>query len=126
MHEDLFIPGKVALPWERRYTTALLDLPATPLGQGWTTRYFATLTHTNNEYQFFTPEGDVEIFPDPDGTVDRGGIIRNLGTFQELVRSGNRYVVVRWEVDAGNIERCIFTEGGKGGAMPDARSDRVR
>src|SRR5262249_42123066 len=51
-HKDIDIPGKVDLTWERYYTTALLDLPSTPLGSGWTTRYFCTLTYTDREYHF--------------------------------------------------------------------------
>lgn len=124
-HEDILIPGKVALVWERRYSTVLLGLQPTSVGPGWTTRYFATLTPENNEYQFFTPEGDIEIFADPEGTVDRGGIIRNLGTFQELVKSGNRYMVTRWDVDTGIIEHYIFEQGRKGEALPLARIEDV-
>ena len=38
-YKDISIPGKVELTWERRYTTALLDIPQTPLGPGWTNRW---------------------------------------------------------------------------------------
>src|SRR5208337_4497946 len=76
-HEDYSIPGNVDLIWERSYSTALLDRPATFLGPGWTSRYFATLTRAGNEYQFFTPEGDDEIFADPDSLVETGGVVRN-------------------------------------------------
>ena len=113
-HEDISIPGKVDLTWERRYSTALLEMPPSPLGHGWTTRYFATLTQSKGEFQFITPEGEIEIFADPEGTVDRGGSVRNLGTFQELAKQDERYIVTLWDVDTGEIERYVFKEGRKG------------
>ncbi len=117
-HRDYTIPGRVELIWERHYSTALLDSPAGPLGPGWTTRYFATLTRLPGEYQFVTPNGDLETFSDPGGEVERGGTIRNLGTFQELMKSNGRYVVVRWDVESGNVERYFFREGKPGEVWP--------
>jgi RHS repeat-associated protein len=113
-HRDIDITGKVSLTWERYYTTALLDLPNTPLGPGWTTRYFCTLTDAGAEYRFVTPGGYVEIFADPGRTIERGGCVRNLGTFQELVKRDSRYIVTRWDVETGEIERYVFKEGRKG------------
>src|SRR4051812_35502522 len=90
-YRDCAIPGKVDLVWERRYSTALLGTQAGPMGPGWTTRYFASLTRLNDQYRFVTPEGDFETFVDPEGEVERGGIVRNLGTFQELFKTNGRY-----------------------------------
>ena len=117
-HEDISIPGKVDFVWEREYTTALLDKAPSPLGPGWTTRYFATLSQDKTDFRFFTPEGDVEIFADPQGTIDQGGIIRNLGTFQELFKRDNRYFIVRWDVETEEIERYIFIQGKNGEPWP--------
>lgn len=125
MHEDISIPGKVDLVWERRYSTALLDMPSTSLGPGWTMRYLATLTQAEDEFWFLTPEGDAELFSDSDGLVDRGGVVRNLGTFQELSKNGDRYIVTRWDVDTGEIERYVFKEGQKGEAWPLASIEDV-
>ncbi len=124
-HKDISIPGKVELLWERRYSTALLDMPPSPLGPGWTTRYFAALTRDKKEFQFLAPEGYVEIFSDPEGKVDRGGIVRNLGTFQELAKRGEHYIITRWDVDTGNVERYLFQEGRRGEAWPLASIEDV-
>jgi RHS repeat-associated protein len=115
-HKDISIPGKVALTWERRYSTSLLGSPPTPLGPGWTSRYFATLTREKDQYRLVSPEGETEIFADPEGTIEKGGVVRNLGTFQELAKRGDDYVVTRWDVDTGNIERFAFRAGKAGEA----------
>src|SRR5262245_48560563 len=81
-HEDVSIFGMVDLVWERRYTTALLGVPPGALGPGWTTRQFATLVRDPKQFLFFAPEGYVEVFADPEGKVERGEVVRNLGTFQ--------------------------------------------
>jgi len=119
-YQDILIPGKVDLVWERRYSTALLspEIPPTPLGPGWTTRYFATLTQGKEEFEFVSPEGGSEVFSDPDGVLAEGGIISNLGTFQELTKKGQHYVVTRWDVETGVIEHYFFKEGAKGEAWP--------
>ncbi|MBN1758544.1 MAG: RHS repeat protein [Chitinispirillaceae bacterium] len=112
--EDIYISGKVPLIWERRYSTNLRDRSLAPLGPGWTTRYFATITKEEKRYRFLTPEGEVEYFDDPDDSVDTGGIIRNLSTFQELSRVGYRYMVTRWNVETGEIVRFVFREAAPG------------
>ena len=118
VHRDCAIPGKVELVWERRYSTALLGTHAGPMGQGWTTRYFATLTRDRDSYHFATPEGDVETFVDPEGRVERGLIVRNLGTFQELFKTKGRYVVVRWDSDTDVSESYVFRQGPPGEPWP--------
>jgi RHS repeat-associated protein len=117
-HEDISITGRVALTWERRYNTGTLNLPASPLGPGWNTRYFATLTKVDKGFRFATPEGGVEVFSDPSDTVDDHGTIRNLGTFQEISKPDGRYIVTRWNVDTGSIERYVFRPGRQGEAWP--------
>jgi RHS repeat-associated protein len=119
--EDVRFPGRMALIWERRFSTSLLGGQPTPLGPGWTTRYFATLTRHGDAFHFFTPEGDVEIFDDPEEAVDCGGIVRNLNTFQELSRRGDQYVVTRWSVEELHVERYVFEKG-----RPDEVSPLVR
>lgn len=117
-HLDYRIPGKVDLTWERRYSTSLLDQPASPLGRGWASRYFATLTRLDGEYRFVTPEGEVESFLDPAGEVERGGIVRNLPTSQELLKVAGAYHVVRWDADSEGVERFVFAEGRPGEPWP--------
>jgi RHS repeat-associated protein len=124
-HEDISIPGKVALTWQRRYSTALLNNPATPLGLGWTCRYFATLTMDDEVYRLISPEGEAEFFADPEGKVANGDIIRNIGTFQEMTKTGSRYIVTRWDVDTGKVERYVFKQGTKGEAWPLASIEDV-
>jgi len=124
-HEDISIPGKVALTWERRYSTSLLDSLPTPLGSGWTTRYFASLTQNETGFIFVSPEGDTQEFADPEHTIDQGGIVRNLGTFQELSKRGSQYIITQWDVDTGEIERFVFNQGQRRAAWPLAGIEDV-
>jgi RHS repeat-associated protein len=124
-HQDVFIPGQVDLDWERRYSTSLLDGPSGPLGSGWTTRYFATLMRTPSGFELITPEGGHDFFDDPAGSVDHGGVIRNVGSFQELRQTGNRYVLTRWNVDTGAIDRYVFALRPIGEASPLASIENV-
>ena len=110
-YEDIAVPGKVTLLWERRYSTALLNEPATALGRGWTCRYFATLTKTAEGYQFQTPDGAIEIFPDPDNQVEQGEVIRNFGAFLEVFKTRQHYIVQNWDVETGEIIRYCFLPG---------------
>jgi len=117
-HEDIHVSGKYRLKWDRLYSIALLDMPHTPLGPGWTTCYFATLTQKEDGFHLLSPEGAIEIFSDPNNIVARGGTVQNLGTFQELTKSGDRYIVTRWNVESDEIERYVFKEGRKAQAWP--------
>ncbi len=110
-HRDCHIPGSVDLVWDRRYSTSLLGLPPSSFGPGWSIPYHATLTVRDKDFYFVTPEGETELFADPDARVEQGGKIRNLGSFQELFRAGGRYVVLRWDVDTGEIQRYVFPDG---------------
>ena len=124
-HEDISIPGKVELTWERRYSTSLLNSPPTPLGPGWTTRYFATLIQNETGFIFVSSEGDTQAFADPEHAIDQGGIVRNLGTFQELSKRGSQYIITQWDVDTGEIERFVFNQGQKGAVWPLAGIEDV-
>jgi RHS repeat-associated protein len=117
-HKDFTVPGSIPLYWERRYSTARLDGPLGAQGLGWTARYFATLTREADGYRLLLPEGGSEMFPDRLGTVDRGGVVRNLGTFQELWRRANDYVVTRWGSGAQKPERLVFRSAPAGTTMP--------
>lgn len=113
--DDIVIPGKVDLVWNRLYTTKLLDSPPTALGRGWRSKYFATLTKIPEGYQFCSPDGDLELFKDPAHSVDRGGLIRRLGTYEELFKLDQQYVVQTWDVETGEIQRYCFLSN-----QPDA------
>src|SRR5262249_37733704 len=105
------MPGKVDLAWDRMYSTMSLDRGATAMGLGWTCRYLATLARTTEGYRFVTPEGDVTLFSDPEDVVARGGVVRQLGTFEEIYRFQNRFIVQRWDIYLGEVWRYCFTPG---------------
>jgi RHS repeat-associated protein len=122
---DISIAGRVELVWERSYFTPVAAESSSPLGPGWTGGYFATLTRVAGGFNLLAPEGGVEWFADPGDVVPRGGTVRNLGTFQELMKSGDRYVVTRWDIGTGHIARLIFPEGRDGDAWPLGRIEDV-
>jgi RHS repeat-associated protein len=105
------------LVWERRYN-ASLRARESPLGPGWTALYFATLTRDRDGFVFVTPESHVERFADASGSVERGAVIRNLGSFQELCLVGNRYLVTRWDAKSGAVVRYSFAAGRPNEAWP--------
>ncbi len=71
---DFVVPGKIRLSWRRGYNTAHLGAAAGRLGPGWSAPYFATLTRYAGVYELALPEGGTELFHDPEGTVERGGV----------------------------------------------------
>ncbi len=109
-YEDIAIPGKVDLIWDRRYSTALLE-KQTVLGRGWTCRYFATLTKRPGEWEFLTPQGGIETFPDPDNTVEQGKVIHHFGAFLEIFKANQQYIIQSWDVETGDIIRYCFVAG---------------
>jgi YD repeat-containing protein len=117
--EEISIPGKVDLVWERTYNTALLEEPIfTALGLGWTTPYFATLTQKKDTFEFVTPQGTIEIFEDSNKVLNSGDVIYNFGNFLELHKEGNNYIITNWNVDTGDIKNYIFKAGLKGKPWP--------
>jgi YD repeat-containing protein len=117
-HEDFAVPGQARLTWERRYDTSLLGAPATHLGLGWTIRYAGALVREGDAYRFMMAEGGEEVFLDPTGLVERGEVIRHLGTFQELTRRSDGYVITRWGPGGQAPERLVFAPRPNGVPMP--------
>lgn len=127
-HLDVSIPGRMDLAWQRRYSTALLENPPGILGPGWTSRYFATLTVIGDEIHFTTPEGAIEVFYGSAEEVRLGRVVRNLGAFMEVQKTGIRYTVTRWNVETGSVERFILGDPSAAGtarlmAVEDATGD---
>ena len=106
--EDVSVPGKVDLTWERNYSADLLSRPPSLVGRGWTSRYFATFTRKTEGFEFVTPQGTSELFVDSEGLVERGGRIINFGSFLEVFKDANRYIVQSWDVESGEIWRYCF------------------
>jgi len=113
---DVSIAGKMALVWERRYSTSLLGSPPSPLGQGWSGRYFARLERTPDDILVVLPEGHTVVFQGERERIDGGAVVRDLGEYQELARTGDRYVLTRWDVETGAVERYVFAEEAAGGS----------
>lgn len=113
-YADIHIPGRFPLKWERRYNTGLLETPASPFGPGWTGPCFAALTRNGKDWHFRTPEGTTVILPDPDDRVDKGKVVRNLGTFTEIAKHGIYFKVTRWNVDSLEVARFVFLSGRNG------------
>jgi RHS repeat-associated protein len=107
-YEDVVIPGKFELAWERRYSAALLTRPPTTLGHGWMSSFDSTLTRSSDGFEFLTTSGGVEFFSDPEGQVDRGRLVRNFGAFQEIFLEESKYVIRCWDVDSGDVWEYRF------------------
>ncbi|MDY6991279.1 MAG: DUF6531 domain-containing protein [Pseudomonadota bacterium] len=117
--EDIVIPGKVDLVWERYYSSALREQPPTALGIGWRINYFVTLTQKGNQFEFITPTGEQEHFTEqPSHPLASGHTLRNLGSFLELTQQGQQYIVTEWHVDTGEIWRYRFNVAAPGSPWP--------
>jgi RHS repeat-associated protein len=116
--DDFVLPGRVAIKWTRRYRSALLGTTGSPLGPGWTASWLPALKSVEQAWEFVTPEGVLNTFPDPAGRLERGQVIRLLGAFLELSREGNRYIVTQWNVESGEIQRFVFAGERATGAPP--------
>jgi RHS repeat-associated protein len=117
--EDIVLPGAHPLALRRHYGTGLLASPdPSPLGPGWTFSFWARLTREGGEYRFLTPDGSMAVFPDPDGTVARGGIVRLPGAFMEIARQGMQVVVTQWDSEEEEVTRYVFVAGRNGEYWP--------
>ncbi len=125
VHEEINIPGRFPLKWERRYSTALLETKPGALGTGWTASYFATLREVKDGYEFISPEGDIDFFQDLDDTISKGGTIANFSSFQELHSKGNHFIVTQWDVQTYEITRFIFSTGKNGESWPLKRIENI-
>jgi RHS repeat-associated protein len=116
--DDFVLPGRVPLKWTRRYRSSLIESSNSPLGPGWSTSWFPTLRRVERTWNFISPEGDSHAFPDSDGRIQRGQVIRLLGAFLEFAWQNNRYVVTQWDVESGQITRFIFAVDERAGPPP--------
>ncbi len=105
--EDIKLAGRFPLSWGRTYHTNLKGESDSHLGPGWTNRYFSKLTRLGKDYHFRNPGGSVIVFPDPEDTVDRQGIIRDFGSYHEISRKGIFLQITQWGVD-GAITKFTF------------------
>ena len=117
--EELSVPGRIALAWDLRYSTAPgAEAGSVALGRGWTNRYSPTLTRFAMGFRFVTADGAVELLADTAGVVERGGVLRHLGAFFEIFRLDDDLVVQTWNVDTGLVRRHRFRVGEPGVPQP--------
>lgn len=108
IHRDLWVPGQPDLTFERRYSTDLLGSPPGALGLGWTCEFFSSLDIVAKGYQLVLPEGELQTFEDPESRLERGELLANLATFQELSKRGSEYLLTRWDPITGLSSRLFF------------------
>ena len=106
-NQDIDIPGRFKLSWDRSYNSALTNDTDSPFGLGWTCPYFAKLTRMGKDYHFLDSTGSIIKFPDPDDSVERQGTIRDLARFHEISKNGFNLRVTQWSVD-GAVTRYYF------------------
>jgi RHS repeat-associated protein len=116
--DDFSLPGRMPIKWTRSYRSQLVKTVNLPLGSGWTASWFPALKRVGHNWEFLSAEGLLDTFPDPDGRLERGHVIRLLGAFMELLRQGSRYIVTGWDVESGEIKRFVFAADPVGNATP--------
>ncbi|MDQ3001206.1 MAG: DUF6531 domain-containing protein [Fibrobacterota bacterium] len=95
--EEIAIPGRFPLKWTRHYHSFLNTETDSPFGLGWASPYSARLTRQGKDYRFVTPSGGVVVFPDPQDTVERSGLLRDIGSNHEITRAGMRLRITHWK-----------------------------
>jgi len=50
--------------------------------------------------------------------LEKGQVIRLLGAFLELAQHDDRYIVTKWDVESGEIQRFVFARGPAADALP--------
>jgi RHS repeat-associated protein len=119
-YRDILIPGRIPLSWSRTYNTALLSQPESPFGSGWTSPVFAKLTRIGADYRFRSPSGAEIVFPDPQDTIQREGLVRDLGSSHEISRRGVLLRVTHW--NASGLLTCYFFQPARNGEWWPLRS----
>ncbi|MDQ3650101.1 MAG: DUF6531 domain-containing protein [Acidobacteriota bacterium] len=113
--EDYVLPGRMPLIFGRRYSSALVDQASGMFGQGWASPFEMRVRHDLDGYHMIAEDGETEIeFDDPDGIVESGETVRNLGAFYELRQEQAKIIVTRWNPDSQDITRYIFPVGQDG------------
>jgi RHS repeat-associated protein len=110
------IPGKIGVVWERIYSGDFVSRPPGPLGKGWTTPYFATLTRHAGGFELISPSGSRELLPDRERAVESGQVIRHLRANLEIFLQEGRYVVQSWGTGR-EVLRYIFAPSASPGPM---------
>ena len=104
---DVSVPGQIDLTWKRNYLSTL-GSDASAIGRGWSVRYFSSLTINGDNYEFESPFGGRFTIHDDQRAVENGGLVRQLGMFQELSRDGNAYVLTRWNTNTLEVTKYIY------------------
>jgi RHS repeat-associated protein len=95
---DFEFPGYLPLIWRRFYSTANLTL--TPLGRGWASLFFMTLTETKDSFHLTDEEGSDVVFAAPMGREPS----TNLGARMELRRERDGFAIWYWH----HRQRFVF------------------
>jgi RHS repeat-associated protein len=122
---DLELPGRIELAWKRRYSSLLVERAGLWFGPGWSCPFGATLTRHAGGFEFTTPTGTIELFPDSAGAVERGEVVQHPGAFLEVFRDQERYVVQSWDADQERVRRYCFEASARGQAMRLASMETV-
>jgi YD repeat-containing protein len=126
--DDFILEGRVPLVLARRYSTALLAQPPSALfGRGWWSPLETALRRDLDGLQLRAGGGEhLVTFDDPDGALDRGGVVRNLGAFSEVRRSAeDAWEVTGWDPSAGTVTRYTFDARAPAGWWPLRRVEEV-
>lgn len=108
--EEFSIPGRVPIRWTRSYRSHLVDEAAGPLGKGWISSWFPSLTRMGTDWRFTARDGSINLFPDVANEVLTGNVVRLLGAFMEIRERGGNVCVTQWNVESGEIETFVFRQ----------------
>jgi YD repeat-containing protein len=104
---DFRVPGVLALPWTRYYSSAATC--DSWLGPKWSVPYFMSLQRHSDRYVLIGSHAEEVSFASPTGPLREGAMLVNESAQMELCREAGRYSVLHWHTGAAT-RRFNFQE----------------
>jgi RHS repeat-associated protein len=103
---DFGFRGTTDFVWRRYYGT---DCPISLwLGPGWTTPYFMRLERVSEGYLLTDEQGTKLLFSVPNGYLEIGQMVANLGANMELRRDLRHFSVLHWHHGSDEVLKFFF------------------
>ncbi len=104
---DISLPGKMPLIWQRSYSSMNKSRIST-MGNGWFSPYHLRLTKRSHAFEYSNGGGETLLFEATEEELSRGKVVRLLGSYSELWKERDGYVMQTWKPDVDDVQRFRF------------------
>jgi RHS repeat-associated protein len=115
--DDLQIPGRMELLFQRHYSTAMLPWPAMAFGPGWRHSFEMNVLVRPDAVFVSTPVGQTIRFDVRLDQAVEGRIALNPGAFSELLLQDGHLVLRQWNPDEHDMRDHVFEPAGGPGHL---------